>query len=358
MSKTSARSSVKAADLVPEAYDEGSDSDAESEDSEQRQEDVVDDLKYDVRNMTAYNYSALLLPSKEHEKEAFIKDEATRATQLIINRIFALPMVATDTGPLATLPEEETTNLPRAQHLPEAKTATKWEKFAQEKGIKNRKRERMVYDELEGEYRPRYGYKRANNGIMDAPVVEIKKNDDPFADPWSEARSEKKERIAKNQKQQAKNQERAEYGKVLKKQNGPQVNAATFGRPAGIPVNIGDARSHKKGAMKRGKEGVSAALQLAQHSTASMGRYDEARKGEPLIKLKGKKRSFRDNSESVSTSDHAAMKANIRIVADKADKKAKGVTNSLKAYEGIIPDAPADTFKQTKGKGKARKGGK
>ena len=51
------------------------------------------------------------------------------------------------------------------------------------------------------------------------------------------------------------------------------------------------------------------------------------------------------------------MKAQLRIVADKADKKARGVTNSLASYEGILPDAPAGSFKQKKGKGKAAAGG-
>jgi len=47
------------------------------------------------------------------------------------------------------------------------------------------------------------------------------------------------------------------------------------------------------------------------------------------------------------------MKSQLRIVADKVEKKAKGVTNSLAAYEGILPDAPSDSFKQKKGKGKS-----
>ena len=46
------------------------------------------------------------------------------------------------------------------------------------------------------------------------------------------------------------------------------------------------------------------------------------------------------------------MKSQLRIVTDKVDKERKGVTNSLAPYEGIIPDAPTDTFKQKKGKGK------
>jgi hypothetical protein len=49
------------------------------------------------------------------------------------------------------------------------------------------------------------------------------------------------------------------------------------------------------------------------------------------------------------------MKAQLRFVADKADKKARGVTNSLSSYEGILPDAPSDAFRQRKGRGKAPK---
>ena len=56
---------------------------------------------------------------------------------------------------------------------------------------------------------------------------------------------------------------------------------------------------------KRGKEGVREALKLTQVSTASMGRFDEMRKGEPAKKMKAVKRSFRDN---VSNKDLATEK--------------------------------------------------
>lgn len=46
------------------------------------------------------------------------------------------------------------------------------------------------------------------------------------------------------------------------------------------------------------------------------------------------------------------MKAQLRIVEDKVHKKKMNVTNSLAPYEGILPDAPSDAFKQKKGKGK------
>lgn len=121
----------------------------------------------------------------------------------------------------------------------------------------------------------------------------------------------------------------------------------------GIPLEVVDRKA------KRGKEGVREALKLTQFSTASMGRFDEARKGEPAKKMKAVKRSFRDNvSNKDLASEKVSMKAQLRIVEDKVEKKRKGVTNSLAPYEGILPDAPSDSFKQKKGKGKSPAGDK
>lgn len=47
------------------------------------------------------------------------------------------------------------------------------------------------------------------------------------------------------------------------------------------------------------------------------------------------------------------MKAQLRVLDDKAEKRRKGVTNSLAAYEGIIPDAASGSFRAKKGKAKA-----
>ena len=109
------------------------------------------------------------------------------------------------------LPSEKTV-LPREKHVPEPKQDTKWEKFAKEKGIKNKKRERMVFEEDSQEFRPRFGYKRAKNGVEDMPIVEIKNGQDPFKDPWAEERKDKKARVVKNQKNEKKNIFRANGG--------------------------------------------------------------------------------------------------------------------------------------------------
>ncbi len=199
----------------------------------------------------------------------------------------------------------------------------------------------MIFDEDSDEFKPRFGYKRAKNGVEDLPFVEVKPGQDPYADPWAEARTERKERVKKNEKNMNMNKKRA-----LGTKGGPRSYDPSS--VPGIPLDI-DGSSKAK----RGKEGVRRALQLAQHSTASMGRFDEMRAGEPARKIQGKKRSFRDNI-TATDSDKSSMKANLRIVADKVDKKARGVTNSLAAYEGILPDAPSDAFRQKKGKGKER----
>lgn len=58
--------------------------------------------------------------------------------------------------------------------LPAANKETRWEKFAKEKGIQNRKRARMLWDEEAQEWRPRWGYKKANGGVEDMAIVEVK----------------------------------------------------------------------------------------------------------------------------------------------------------------------------------------
>ena len=156
----------------------------------------------------------------------------------------------------------------------------------------------MVYDENNEEFRPRFGYKRANNGIEEMPIVEVKAGQDPFADPWADARSDKKLRVKKNMKNMLRNQGRGggktvgsskSYGKYLVVYFIFKVKCMvsiilyyqlyywytniylnSFIDPEsipGIPMDVGRDKT-----VKRGKGGLKRALQLVQHSTASMGR--------------------------------------------------------------------------------------
>ena len=97
--------------------------------------------------------------------------------------------------------------LPREKTLPEVAPETKWEKFAREKGIEKKKRGRMVWDDVEQKWAPRFGFKRAYDE-NDVPIVEMKANDDPNADPWEQRAAEKRERVAVNAGKRAKNEER------------------------------------------------------------------------------------------------------------------------------------------------------
>lgn len=56
-----------------------------------------------------------------------------------------------------------TTVLPREKPVPAARQPTRWEQYAQAKGIQKRKKTRLVWDEVSQSWKPRYGYRRAEN---------------------------------------------------------------------------------------------------------------------------------------------------------------------------------------------------
>lgn len=334
---------IGAEEIVNNLYDE--------EDSDQ--EDVVDDLNYDLFNLVAKHYHSIPV-SEGDDLENVLREHATRATQLLVKKIFDCPIEKSEVGPVAVLPSE-ITKLPREKSVPEPKPETKWEKFAKEKGIKKKKRERMVYDDEQEQFAPRYGYKRAKAGEEESYVMEVKKGQDPYADPWEAAREEKKKRIEKNKNARDKNLQRA--GRTEHVRNGKKerkaaaLSGASVDSTPGIPIDMfkSSGSSVKTKTLQRGKEGLKNALQLAQYSTQSLGRFDDMRVGEPTRKLAGKKRSFRDSMTSAS-GENSIMKSQLKIVNDKIQKKEKGVKNSVAQYEGILPDAPANSFKQKKGK--------
>lgn len=112
--------------------------------------------------------------------DAYLRNYARDSTQLLFNAIFQLPTDTSDHGILARLPEETHTPLPREKPVPKPKPLTKWEKFAKQKGIQKRKRDRMVLDEATGEYKPRWGYGRVEKDGLNDWAIEVKDNDGKF----------------------------------------------------------------------------------------------------------------------------------------------------------------------------------
>jgi regulator of ribosome biosynthesis len=219
--------------------------------------------------------------------EDSIRATIRNATQHLINRIWELPITKSEdhTLLLAKLPtpgsnqasrsdNDISTTLPRAKPLPKPKPLTKWERFAKEKGIQNKKRGRMVWDEEEKKWVPRYGYQSvANRAVDDDWLIEVptpnakpskgtkhQAQGDDVEDLFDKRRKEKKMRVDRNEKQRQRNVERA-------------------------------AAATEKSSGGRKSE-LTRAIKVARVSTASMGKFDQQVKGEEKIARKGQRKSY------------------------------------------------------------------
>jgi regulator of ribosome biosynthesis len=218
----------------------------------------------------------------------------------------------------------------------------------------------------------RHGMEKANSKSKEWPIMEVGANDDPYSDPWEKLRDEKRERTDKNVESRMRNQERV--GNLAKGITNRVMKAKTTSRemgrvsggnvlPTGVPV---DLKSGSGEAQKRGKVSTTAALEAVQTSTASMGKFDQMREGEPERKkamLKKKKRKFESGTSKSyhSVEGEKSMKILNAVmngggVAKEKDirkgKYAKGET----AYDYEFDDGlGASSFKKKKGRAGAGK---
>ncbi|KAJ2808121.1 Rhodanese- sulfurtransferase [Coemansia guatemalensis] len=219
-------------------------------------------VEHDLGVLASFDINMLdetKLRAGQKVRDNYLKEVSREGAQILINELFSLPTTTDDDSVYASLPKT-TTVLPREKPIPKEKPMTRWEKFAKIKGIQNRKKSRMVFDENQGEWRPRYGYKGVNNDDQKPWLVEVPANADPDKDQFQARREEKKERINKNQRRQQRN---LEEGAMSEKRKHPQ---------------------------QMRKRELQKALVLSKSSTASMGKFDEKLEGEP--KIKGLKRKF------------------------------------------------------------------
>ncbi|KAI9470894.1 MAG: ribosome biogenesis regulatory protein-domain-containing protein [Benjaminiella poitrasii] len=166
-------------------------------------------LDFDINLLSAFDTNALDEKAlKNNSKvEQYISDLTRDNTQLIVNELFKLPVNSTDVGVLAQLPDR-TTSLPREKPLPKDRPLTRWEKFAKAKGIQNKKRERMVFNEETGEYEPRWGYKPKDKDQLEEDwLLPVPDHADPMEDQYAKAREAKKARVEKNTKRHRRNEE-------------------------------------------------------------------------------------------------------------------------------------------------------
>ena len=152
---------------------------------------------------------------------------------------------------------------------------TRWEKFAHRKNIRTSKKTKLnrAWDENTQTWKRKYGYDKANDFMQD-PIYVHKDGDMDRTDPWSKHLKDKKKRIDINKQNQINN---------LKTALGDRVRGT---------IDIESAIKRKKW-YKSNKFGhLNNALKIAQHTTASMGKFDKLNKHEPKPELKkvGKKR--------------------------------------------------------------------
>lgn len=177
---------------------------------------------YDLGNLATFDPNPLdnAMLKDEAKKEEYLASVTRDNLQLLINQILSLPIKTTtdthgsstgqdSTMTLIQLPEPSTV-LPREKSIPKEKPKTKWQKFAETKGIKPKQRDgKMVYDEATGEWVPKWGYKGKNKALDDQWLVEIddkvKGTADEMVDPRTLARAERKRLVKKNEAQHKRN---------------------------------------------------------------------------------------------------------------------------------------------------------
>ena len=167
----------------------------------------------DVGNLLISDTRLLDLKECKTNLSEYLKKICEENTQLIVNEVFKLPIETIDDVLCAKMPKP-TVLLPREKPLPKAKPLTKWQEYAKLKNIKNVKKTRMVFDEVTKEYKPRYGYKRANDDTKDW-LIEVPGNAaDPNEDFFAKRIEAKSERKNKNELQRLRNIARSKNGKV------------------------------------------------------------------------------------------------------------------------------------------------
>ncbi|PNY01404.1 ribosome biogenesis regulatory family protein [Trifolium pratense] len=239
-------------------------------------------FEVDLGNLMAYDSHSTVSSQQSSEaiREKLVKEcleKGTELVQAIADSLFTLPSTEDIDGPLVKLPPP-TTKLPREKHMPRPRPPTKWEEFAKKKGIINRKKDKIVFDEQSETWKRRHGYDRANDEEA-IPIIEAKPTDDPDEDPFAKRRENKKGRVDKQEKNRVQNLR----------------NAAKFGdlpshvQLAATSLPITGTQAVQK---KVTKDELGNVAGIASTATASGGKFDKKLPGEKPPKHKGKFRKF------------------------------------------------------------------
>ncbi|XP_074056714.1 ribosome biogenesis regulatory protein homolog [Macrotis lagotis] len=252
------------------------------------------ELEFDLGNLLAVdrNPPTGLRRRSGPELEAQLLGLARGNAQLLVNRLWQLPSERVEEAVVAKLPEPGL-RLPREKPLPGPRPLTRWQRFARLKGIRPRKKSSLVWDEATGQWRRRWGYRRARDDTKDW-LIEVPATADPDADQFAERLRAKKERVAKNELNRLRNIARA-HRVQLPSQGGM--------RPTG----------------HQSRAELGRAMQVAKVSTASVGRFQERLPKEKPPRGPGKKRRFQPNVGDFSAEKQSQLEL-IRVMNSKKPK--------------------------------------
>nr|CAB3265801.1 ribosome biogenesis regulatory protein homolog [Phallusia mammillata] len=281
------------------------------------------DVNLDLGNLLAVDSNPLDAIKLRRSKESYLMQLARGNTQLLLNNIWQLETERVEDAVVAKLPDPET-RLPREKPIPKSKPPTKWEEYAKVKGIRNRKKGRMVWDDVTKSWKPRWGYQRGNDDTKEW-VLEVPKNANPNEDQFEKKMKEKKERVAKNELQRLRN---------IARRSGKKV-------PGTGLTNLPNKQ--------QSTQELEATFHQAKRSTASLGRFENNLRNEKPAKNQGKKRKF-DPVIMISEKDRQ-----MKIVNEMFKKNPKMDVN--KAVNQEINQTTVRKHKPGKN-GKGQKGGK
>ena len=136
-------------------------------------------LEVDLANLTATDIDFHFKTEGGAPNEQELLNRAQQCVQTVFSQLYGLPLSKDGHLSVVKLPEPKS-QLPRYQPLPQPKPLTRWDRYARDKGVSNRKRSRMVWDEGGQEWKPRWGYKRAGNKPEDQWLVEVSTDISPY----------------------------------------------------------------------------------------------------------------------------------------------------------------------------------
>ncbi|KAK3767980.1 hypothetical protein RRG08_026598 [Elysia crispata] len=147
---------------------------SQTEDQQLRTTNVENEelIELDEGNLLAINENKTDTKDFKKKGENILLSLTRDATQALFNSLWKIPVEQKDGAYLITLPEQKTW-MPREKPVPKKKAPTKWEEYAKSKGILNKKKSRMVWDDQsQQQYKPRWGYNH-NDDMSKTGSVEV-----------------------------------------------------------------------------------------------------------------------------------------------------------------------------------------